>query len=101
MDNNGSSVEQSFRHPGLSLSNRFRYMRSSGPLMWDASSDISYSDRPETLTVRPLIYDGIFGDGAGADGAVQSISARRLTAYNRAGLTFQPQRLVRLADLPG
>ena len=88
VDNNGSSVEQSFRHPGLSLSNRFRYMRSSGPLMWDASSDISYSDRPETLTVRPLIYDGIFGDGAGADGAVQSISARRLTAYNRAGLTF-------------
>ena len=88
VDNNGSSVEQSFRHPGLSLSNRFRYMRSSGPLMWDASSDISYSDRPETLTVRPLIYDGIFEDGAGADGAVQSISARRLTAYNRAGLTF-------------
>lgn len=88
VDNNGSSVEQSFRHPGLSLSNRFRYMRSSGPLMWDASSDVSYSDRPETLTVRPLIYDGIFGDGAGADGAVQSISARRLTAYNRAGLTF-------------
>ena len=38
VDNNGSSVEQSFRHPGLSLSNRFRYMRSSGPLMWDASS---------------------------------------------------------------
>lgn len=88
VDNNGSPVEQYFRHPELSLSNHFRYMRSSGLFMWDASSDISYSDRPETLTVKPLLYDDIFGEGACVEGAVQSISARRLTTYNRAGLTF-------------
>ena len=88
VDNDGARVEQSLRHPALSLDNRFHYMRGRGPLTWDVSSDISYSDRPETLRVTPLLYDGIFGEGASASGAEQSLSSRRLTAYNRAGLTF-------------
>lgn len=88
VNNNGSPVGQFFRHPGLSLGNHFRYMRSNGSLMWDVSSDITYNDRPETLTVTPLLYEGLFGDGTMAEGAVQSLSARRLTAYHKAGLTF-------------
>lgn len=83
---NGTPVEQSFRLPNLRVGNRFRFQKRKNKVDWNISSNVSYTSKPESLTVTPLIYEDIFETQAG--GAVQTLSAETFTAYNTVGMSF-------------
>ncbi|MCZ4695628.1 hypothetical protein DWB61_13260 [Ancylomarina euxinus] len=89
---NNSPIRQDYQNPFQSFSNKLKWIKPLGKKMWQLASFVSYNKAPQSLLVKPGVYEDIFNSGKSYDAILQEANNEELNINHSISLINKIKR---------
>jgi hypothetical protein len=89
---NTNPIRQDYQNPFQSFSNNLKWIKPLGKKMWQFSSFVSYNKAPQSLLVKPGVYEDILNSGKSYDAILQKAKNKELNFNHSVSLINKIKR---------